>query len=89
LQPVESGSRNSWSINRLSYNDEYFLEYLPYEMQPVLHYLILPEGNNYEVEVIDTWNMTIEKLPKLYSGKKNTIPLPGKPGMAIRMVLKK
>jgi hypothetical protein len=89
LKPVKSGSRNMWNINRLSYNDEYFLEYIPYEIQPILHYLDLPEGKNYEVEVIDTWNMTIEKLPKLYSGSKNKIPMPGKPGMAIRMVLRK
>ena len=88
LEPVGTGSRSSWHINRLAHNEDYFLEYIPYEIQPVLHYLRLPEGKNYEVDVIDTWNMTIEKLPGLYSGRDNKIPLPGNPGMAIRMILK-
>ena len=29
LKPVKSRSRNMWNINRLSYNEEYFLEYIP------------------------------------------------------------
>jgi len=89
LTPVKSTHRNAWDVNRLSYKDEFFLEYIPYEFQPVLYNLSLPEGKKYEVDVIDTWNMTTEKLPKLYSGRKNVIPLPGKAGMAIRMVLVK
>jgi len=89
LTPVKSRHRNAWDVNRLSYNDEYFLEYIPYEFQPILYNLSLPKYKMYKVEVIDTWDMTIEKLPKLYSGRRNIISLPGKPGMAIRMVLVK
>ncbi len=46
----------------------------------------LPEDKQYEVEVIDTWNMTIEKLG-IFQGKVK-IPLPGKEYMAIRIIQK-
>ncbi|MCI8535199.1 MAG: DUF5605 domain-containing protein [Hungatella sp.] len=44
----------------------------------------LPEAHTYEIELIDTWNMTVEKLPGTYSGSIR-IELPQKQYMAIRM----
>lgn len=45
-----------------------------------------PDNNTYEVEVIDTWNMTIEKAGD-FQGKFK-ITLPGREYMAIRIVRK-
>jgi len=42
-----------------------------------------PEGN-YKIELIDTWNMTIETLGEKYSGKQS-IKLSGKPRTALRI----
>jgi hypothetical protein len=75
--------------NRLAFNEDYFLLFFPYSEQPIRSSVNLPAGKNYEVEVIDTWNMTINKLPKLYSGRNSLIELPGKPGIALRIILKK
>lgn len=45
-----------------------------------------PDNNTYEVEVIDTWNMTIEKIG-CFQGKFK-ITLPGREYMAIRIIRK-
>ena len=44
----------------------------------------MPEGINYKVQVIDTWDMTITDVG-VHSGNF-TIPLPSKQWMAIRMI---
>ncbi len=44
-----------------------------------------PEDAEFEAEVIDTWNMTIEKLPGTFKGPYFKIPLPGTQYMAIRL----
>ena len=44
--------------------------------------LNLPEGGSYEVEVIDTWEMTRTKVKSGVNGKVE-VKLPGKEGMAI------
>ena len=49
--------------------------------------LDLPEGKQYRVEVLDTWEMTRETVFDSASGK-TTVPLPGKPYMAILAVVK-
>ena len=38
----------------------------------------------YEVDVIDTWEMTIEPLPGTFRNAAQ-IPLPGKPYLALRI----
>ena len=30
---------------------------------------VLPEGKKYKLELIDTWNMTVEELLEVYEGK--------------------
>ena len=37
--------------------------------QPASSPFMLPPDKNYEIEIIDTWNMTIEKLEGTYSGR--------------------
>ena len=43
------------------------------------------EKGEYSVEIIDTWNMTVEKLPGTFSGEF-TIDLPGREYMAARLI---
>jgi Domain of unknown function (DUF5605) len=42
-------------------------------------------GVRYQVEVIDTWHMTIERLPDPFEGSIR-VELPGRPYMAIRLI---
>jgi hypothetical protein len=51
---------------------------------PALWNLSLPEEHVYQVEVIDTWEMTVTPLEGQYSGKCQ-VKLPGKPYSAIRI----
>lgn len=46
--------------------------------------LELPDGREGVVDVIDTWEMTIEKLPGTFTGEKR-IELPVRPYMAVRV----
>ncbi|MEO9893867.1 DUF5060 domain-containing protein [Aurantibacter sp.] len=62
--------------------DDYYLYYYG-NSQQASAIIKLPEDKKYIIEVIDTWNMTISKLDKLYSGTIE-IELPQKPYMAIR-----
>ncbi|MBN1402809.1 MAG: DUF5060 domain-containing protein [Anaerolineae bacterium] len=53
-------------------------------LQPALMPLNLPEGNRYEIDVLDTWDMTVITLAGRYEGSVE-IELPGKPYIAVRM----
>jgi len=44
----------------------------------------IPTGVTVEVDVIDTWNMTVEKLPGVHSGRVH-VALPARPHIAIRL----
>ena len=52
-------------------------------MRPAFRELDLGNNQKWDVEVIDTWNMTIEKAGT-FSGKAR-VELGGKPYMAIRL----
>ena len=47
--------------------------------------LSLPEDKTYSVDVIDTWNMTVERVAARASGR-TVVALPGRPWMAVRAV---
>jgi len=64
--------------------NEYYLGYLK-DAQPRSIVIELPKDALYQVEVIDTWNMTITPVQKKFSGR-SLIELPGKPYMAVRIV---
>lgn len=66
---------------------DWLLYYIGYE-QPASRTFILPEDKKYTLEVIDTWNMTIEKLEGEFSGRFR-IRLPQRPYMAVRCTLVK
>ena len=61
----------------------YYLYYFGF-FQPAFRTYELPEGCSYEIELIDTWDMTVEKLPRPYAGSVR-IELPQKQYMAVRM----
>ena len=61
---------------------EYYLIYYGF-MRPSFREFNFDDSNMYEVEVIDTWEMTIQKAGR-YQGKFK-IGLPGKEYMAVRI----
>ena len=64
---------------------EYYLVYLGGGHQPRSRHYRLPPGRRYRVDVIDTWNMTMESLPGTVEDEC-TIELPAREFMALRLV---
>ena len=62
----------------------YYLQYFGF-MRPQLRELALPSDRDFAVYVIDTWNMTIERLAGNRRGISK-VPLGGRQYMAIRAV---
>jgi hypothetical protein len=52
--------------------------------RPLFRTFSLAGDESYEVDVIDTWNMTVETLPGTYTGSF-TVPLPGRQYVAVRL----
>jgi hypothetical protein len=44
----------------------------------------LPDDERYHVDIIDTWNMTLETLAAPCGGKFS-VPLPARPYLAVRL----
>lgn len=63
--------------------EDFFLHYYDIRQQ-VVKRLRLPEDKQYQVEVIDAWNMTITPLDGTYSGACE-VPMPGKPYCGLRI----
>jgi len=66
---------------------EYYLGYLN-DAQPRSVIVDLPKNSFYNVEIIDTWNMTITPIDKKFTGR-SLIELPAKPYIALRIVKQK
>lgn len=62
---------------------EYYLIYLE-RRQPRIFIYDLPSDHQYKIEIIDTWNMTIETVQNRYSGRC-LVELPGRANMALRI----
>lgn len=75
----------NWDVPCLCKEEDnsYFLYYFGF-LKPSFRTYELPEGCEFEIELIDTWNMTVKKLPGVYSGSIR-VELPEKQYMAIRM----
>lgn len=52
--------------------------------QPSFWNIGVPEKSRFKADVIDTWNMTITPLDKVFE-PNSSVPLPGKPFMALRL----
>lgn len=72
-------------VPALGLEGDYYLLYFGIH-SPALLPIELQEGSVYSAEVIDTLNMTIERLAGTYSGAC-TIRLPGRPYLALRIRL--
>ena len=72
-----------WDIPCGGVPGEYYLFYFGF-YQPSFRIFRMPEGIDLAVDVIDTWNMTVEKLSGVFSGEFR-IDLPGRQHIAVRM----
>lgn len=63
--------------------NKYYVFYLGFN-QPAYRIFKMPFGIKFKVDIIDTWNMTIEEVPGVYEGTFR-IDLPSRPYMAVRM----
>jgi len=63
---------------------EFYLGYLN-DAQPRSVVIDLPKDASYQVEIIDTWDMTIKPVNKNFTGR-SLIELPAKPYIALRIV---
>jgi hypothetical protein len=66
---------------------EYEVTYLGFS-RPRFRELKLPEGKRWAVDVIDTWNMTVERVADHAEGTVR-VSLPGREHMAIRILAEK
>lgn len=83
-----NGSPIRWNrLNSVRLDEDYFLFYFG-ERQHGERDIELPKNKKYEIEIIDTWNMTITKVDGLHSGN-TTVKLPSKPYIALRVIAKK
>ncbi|MCM3784580.1 DUF5605 domain-containing protein [Neobacillus mesonae] len=73
-----------WDLPCAGVEDEYYLFYFGFN-QPTFREFLLKPGIKYNVEILDTWNMTIQKLEGTYEGTFR-IDLPGRPYIAVRMI---
>jgi hypothetical protein len=62
---------------------EYYLMYFGFR-QPKFRRLQLPADLDFQIDVIDTWEMTVDPIDGVFSGKAE-IGLPGKPYIALRV----
>jgi len=76
LDPVDR-----WGVGR---RGEHYLYYFGVR-QPGRWTFDLPEGSDYRIDVIDTWQMTVSALNGTFRGNV-TIDLPGRPYLAVRVV---
>ena len=61
---------------------EHYLAYIAENVESIQ--LKLPDKQEFKIEVLDTWNMTIEEMEGDYNGEV-TVPLPDKPYIGIRV----
>ena len=77
-------AEGSWNSTAAGYHeDDYFIFYFGTH-QPGFRCFNLPQGATYRVDVIDTWNMTIDCFSEAASGAIN-VPMPTRKYMAIRI----
>jgi hypothetical protein len=79
IEPTDFG----WDVTCLGRKKDYFLVYFGIH-RPAIRHLFLPKENEYQIEIIDTWEMAITSLKGTFNGQC-AIELPGKPYMALRI----
>ncbi|MEK3713503.1 DUF5605 domain-containing protein [Paenibacillus sp. FSL R7-0333] len=79
LNPLPS----EWDLPRAGVEDEYVLYYFGFNRPKFRQFTMNPEFR-YKVELLDTWNMTVDELAGSYQGTFR-VDLPGRTYMAVRM----
>lgn len=79
LDPLSS----DWDLPWGGVAGEYIVVYFGAK-QPLFRNLDVPAGMTAKIDIIDTWNMTIEELPGVHQGSVR-VPLPARPYIAVRM----
>ncbi|KAA9107691.1 DUF5605 domain-containing protein [Microbacterium rhizomatis] len=80
LDPLPS----DWDVPWGGSGEEYRIGYFGFN-RPRFRNVVLPAGRRFHVEVIDTWNMTIERMPETQADSVR-VELPGRQFMAIRLI---
>lgn len=80
VEPTDLGRDTHAAVGK---GDEYFLAYYG-ASQSAYKDLSLPKGNQYKIEIIDTWGMTITPVEGVFEGDCR-VPLPGKQYIALRI----
>jgi Domain of unknown function (DUF5605) len=80
LDPLPS----DWDVPWGGVADRCLLAYFGFG-RPRYRDIIRRPGTRYTVDVIDTWNMTVERLPGFFEGAFR-VPLPGRAYMALRLI---
>ncbi|MCH6470068.1 DUF5605 domain-containing protein [Sinomonas terrae] len=73
----------SWDAPSAGIEGEYEIFYFGFN-QPTYRRFVKSPEKAYEVDVIDTWNMTVETLPGTHSGRFR-VELPGRQFIALRL----
>ena len=81
LDPLPSDLDAPWA----GVADAYIVIYLGIN-RPRFRSVSLPHGLAWRVDIIDTWNMTVERLDGTHEGTI-TVPLPARQYMAIRLTV--
>jgi hypothetical protein len=72
-----------WDVTVGTIGEDYYLFYFGFN-QPTFRVFRMPEGKNYKVDIIDTWDMTITELEGIFTGEFR-VDLPGKQYIAVRL----
>lgn len=68
IELTEENHEEFWDCTCLHQGEKLYLYYLGFS-KPLYRNILLSEDRAYRIELIDTWNMTRELLPGVYSGK--------------------
>ena len=80
LEPLPSDWDARWAGD-----DSYRIVYFGFN-RPAYRDVRLRPGTSWEIDIVDTWNMTIETLPGIHQGSVR-VRLPARPYMAVRLRL--
>lgn len=75
---------SDWDVPWGGEGDDYRIAYFGFG-RPRFRMMQMPAGRRYTVDLIDTWAMTVRRLPGEYEGTFR-VELPGRPSMAVRLI---
>ncbi|MBT1175030.1 DUF5605 domain-containing protein [Bifidobacterium sp. LC6] len=83
IRETPYASEDYWDVTVMTSGEDWRLFYFGFNAS-LYRDMVLPENGEYTVDVIDTWNMTIDRLPGTYHGKAH-VDLGRKQYMAVRI----